>query len=261
MHRKHVSHGFSLVEMLVVIGIMSVLCAMLLAAVSRGRSMARDIVCINNLRQLGIAVKLYANAYDGCLPPLGYWKKYPIRYWWGTDSTPTDYKTGFLAPYLGTAGKESDVYQCPAQPPGTYHQEGSSSTPTTTYGYNGYFLSPEAAPGWANSIQQRPWQTLQTVENPCQLFMFADTLLEWGKGKVTNTCFLDPPFLYSRGGWKPNRRPTLCFRHNRAANVCFADGHVEAVDAAKGTITGEETQTGYVGTSNAPYYVPDYKEW
>ncbi|HUW33170.1 MAG TPA: H-X9-DG-CTERM domain-containing protein [Planctomycetota bacterium] len=255
------SRAFSLVEMLIVIGITSALGALLLAAFSRGRGMARDVVCINNLRQLGIAAKLYANAWDGYLPPLGYWKEYPSRYWWGRNSNPPDYESGFLAPYLGTAGKEGDVYQCPAQPPGTYRQEGATKMPTTTYGYNGYFLCPEATPGYADRIKQRPWQTFQSLENPSHLFMFADTLLEWGKGKVTNTSFLDPPFLYSRGGWSINRTTTLCFRHSGSANVCFADGHVEAVSTSNATILSQESQTGYVGASNAPHYVPDWEQW
>ena len=252
--------GFTLVEMLVVIGITSALGALLLSAVSRSRHMARDVVCVNNLRQLGIAARLYSGAYDGCLPPLGYWKDYPARYWWGTSSNPPNYKKGFLAPYLGAAGKEGDVYQCPAQPVGTYLQEGEGSTPTTTYGYNGYYLCPEATPGWANGIKQRPWQSFQSVSNPSQVFMFGDALLDWGRGRVTNTCFLDPPFVYSRGRWGQNQHPTTCFRHSGKAYLCFVDGHVEGISSDEGKLTSTRSNIGYVGKDNANY-VPDYEEW
>jgi len=91
--------------------------------------------------------------------------------------------------------------------------------------------------------------------------MYADALLPWGKGKATNTSFLDPPFLFNRSGWSRNRTTTLCFRHSGAANVCFADGHVEPISSSAGTIVSPGSQTGYIGENNAPHYVPDWEEW
>jgi len=255
------SRGFTLVEVLVVIAVTSVLASLVMVGVTKGRSMAREVECCNNLRQLGLAAKLYANNYDGHFPPLGYSDNYPTRYWWGTNEDPPDYEKGFLAPYLGKAGKDGGVYQCPEQPPGTYSAEGIAGAVTTTYGYNGYYLCPPAAPGWNFSIGRQPWQTFQEAENQSQVFMFADALLNWGTSRATNTSFLDPPFVYSNGAWRRNPNPTTCFRHSGRANVCFVDGHVEAISSDAGTLTAPGFMIGYVGDTNAPHYVPNYRDW
>jgi prepilin-type N-terminal cleavage/methylation domain-containing protein/prepilin-type processing-associated H-X9-DG protein len=62
------ARGFTLVELLVVIGVIAVLIAILLPALSRARAMSRRTACLSNLRQVGTAIHDYANANNGCIP-------------------------------------------------------------------------------------------------------------------------------------------------------------------------------------------------
>ena len=74
MRRDSSRCGFTLVEMLTVIAIIAALAALLLPVLALARGRAREIVCVSNLRQIGMAMKIYCQDYDGVYP-------------WGVDPT------------------------------------------------------------------------------------------------------------------------------------------------------------------------------
>jgi len=72
MRRKRNSNGFTLVELLVVIGIIALLISVLLPALGRARAQANSVWCQSNMRQMGTGIYMYAQAHNGRLP-LGFW--------------------------------------------------------------------------------------------------------------------------------------------------------------------------------------------
>ena len=90
------SAGFSLVELLVVISIISVLMGILLPVLSRTKESSKRMVCVSNLRQVGLATQLYVNEY-----------KYYPRAWKDSERRWMD----LIKPYISTKSK---VYSCPS---------------------------------------------------------------------------------------------------------------------------------------------------
>ena len=241
------SRGFTLVELLVVIGIVSLLLALLLPALNRARGSARGVACLSNLRQMAVASEFYVNANGGSYPS-GYFNTYDgqtstLHNWdWTTILTPG--RPAEVVPGLLWQGQDAGaVQQCPSY-------DGASNTaadPYTGYNYNVSYIGH----GQGENVSE-PMRA-GGVRRPSTAAMFGDGQWAGGADKFMRAPYPNAGDAGFTGRWAG----TQGFRHLGRTNVAYVDAHAAAVgerfiDNADGAGRVGE-RTGFLSADNSAY--------
>ena len=222
--RSRKRRAFTLVELLVVIGIIALLISILMPALARARDQAQRAKCMSNLRNLTHAWTMYANDHKGRLVRAETWPpnytsvpKEPGGWVWdGPGTAPIE--NGHLYKYLNTV----EVYRCPAD----FIFESTTGLPRArSYSINAYLNG-----SWTSypSVNQ-----ITRVKRSSEIFCFIEEfdVRGWNMGSFV----IDPGFTFT--DYPPSW-------HMRGAALSFADGHCEAWQwADKKTLTIRQNYT------------------
>lgn len=239
--------AFTLIELLVVIAIIAILAAILFPVFAQARESARKAACQSNLKQIGNALMMYMQDYDGNFPNAAVEPR-P----WGPNDDPnfcaqvpyipartrcsrvelrgTGWR-GWVSNVLLPYEKNSQIYRCPSRSDTWGQTNWRNPDGTNSYGYN--FRSLGGAWGTQPTIPE------SRIEAPAGLAVMWDSANDWFDCGYMGGCGIWARDLcwYSRRIGRPLQGGMSCgvgdtqltSWHMDKNNVLFADGHVKTL--------------------------------
>jgi len=207
--------GFTLIELLVVIAIIAILASLLLPALSRAKTKAQSISCLNNLKQLQLCWSMYAGDNDGRLPAnkaqtptatlgIDSWIAGSAK----DDRTPTNIENGVLFKYNTSAA----IYHCPS--------DRSLVTGLNILRFRSYAISYPWMGGGPETTSLYQINHKETdILHPTPAL--ASVFLDENEDSIDNGGIGIMP----AGNWLWWNWPAS--RHSRGCTLSFADGHAE----------------------------------
>lgn len=228
--RRTSRRGFTLVELLVCIGLLLMLMAILLPAARRSMESARQVTCLSHLHQIGEATLMYCADNDGVFPSAaasgGPPKSSDWIYWLATTAQApfNDVRRSALARYLGPAA--AVVFRCPS--------DSCDVRPPNPWGPEMYLYS-YSMNVWIgqNATLNLKWLHVHDVLNPSQIILFVDEDDEsiddgaWVPKYLTAHNQISNRHDVNRDTTDPSGN--VAFEPTTRGNVVFCDGHGEFV--------------------------------
>lgn len=267
MRKVQSRRGFTLIELLVVIAIIAILAAILFPVFAAARENARKAQCISNLKQLGLATKMYVDDNGQKMVPGSTKEWVDGQLWWLK-----------VDPYIKTLKKTSGlegiegVYVCPSAP----RLPASLGNYRRCYGYNAWYLggpptptgeiyTDPAAPPAPGTPRPKVAGEGQ-IESPAATVMFMEVWRFDADAKTSSKNGIGTAFAYPPSTshvckpdyvWPPGR-------HREMTNVVMVDGHVQSFKCAPPEVTSGNPYFGLMdqgGGSSAPLRDPWFRTW
>jgi len=226
-----IRRAFTLIELLVVIAIIAILAALLLPSLKRAKDEGKKVVCMNNLKQLGLAYYLYLSDYDDYFPPFGCYNGItPVTTaMLATCGGAPPFYPGltFFGRYMG---KNSAVLLCPAD--------------KTTGRQISYFGNENLIVGAGNYPAGSPPIRLGAIRKPSKIAllreMFSAPFMHAMPGPddfehQTNAWFYTVTWNFGtvNSGTYLQDFTALYSAHSRGSNHLFVDGSVRYLDCTR----------------------------